>query len=635
MRLFSLIFFAFVLAVYPQGEAHALKYSLKLRSEITRAAINGKPLSQAQRKYIQSAKEALQVSGKPVLNGEEIKEETPVEPIQETKEIVPEETPEEIKAQEETEEVKPAEVTQEKTKTEEAQPVEKVEDKTPGKNILEIVGSKKPESVKIENQEILTIPDSEKKAEITFIDDNVIDNKIRKFKKQKKQRKESYLAIVAPENSYDVPMLSFASNEVTPAAKLFLAVTAIKIDPAIVKHVPVAANATVPDTIKPITSIVQKPKVPVIAGLFKREYIVKRGDSFGAIFSRMGYDANFIKSLSKILIVDGGYNPSQIIFGQKFIFTEKVDATGRNLVSLEIPSGLNVIKVLRDANGRITVQQDKKKVTSKYVYKQITVSGSIIASASRATVPSKVVADATRIMANKLDLSTQIHAGDKLDILYEQLYDTRGRIINSGRVFYIGIKAKLANFEAFRFSVNNNDNLVDYYDASGAAFKKSIVNNPFPRKYRITSGFGYRKHPVLGRTMFHSGMDYGAPPGTPIPAAGDGTIVKLGRYGGYGNYIRIKHDGVWQTAYGHMSRYASGMRVWKKVSRGEIIGYVGSTGRSTGPHLHFETLQNGKYINPAAAALPAGRRLGGRDLANFKTESARIKQILSLRKSGN
>ncbi len=375
-------------------------------------------------------------------------------------------------------------------------------------------------------------------------------------------------------------------------------------------------------------------KVTVQKGLITREYLVKQGDSFSSIFSKMGYGADFVLKLSKILIVDAGFNPSQIRFGQKFIFIEKVDDKGRNLISLQIPSGLNIIKVQRDQAGKIIISQDKKQVQSKYVYKQITVKGSIVASAARVSVPSKVVAEMTRIISNKIDASSQIYANDRLDVLYEQIYDTKGKIIDSGRVMFVSIKGKLTNLEAFRFSTNNNDRTAEFYDTTGAAFRKSITNNPFNRRYRITSGFGYRRHPVLGRRMFHSGLDYGAPPGTPIPAAGDGTIVKIGRYGGYGNYIRIKHDGTWQTAYGHMSRYASGMRVWRKVRRGEIIGYVGSTGRSTGPHLHFETLQNGRQIDPSKAALPAGKRLWGAELTRFKNEASRIRQIISVRKQG-
>ena len=146
---------------------------------------------------------------------------------------------------------------------------------------------------------------------------------------------------------------------------------------------------------------------------------------------------------------------------------------------------------------------------------------------------------------------------------------------------------------------------------------------------RLTSGFGARRHPILGYTKMHKGVDFGAPTGTPVMAAGHGTIEKAEWYGGYGRYIRVKHANGYATAYAHLSRIGRGIRPGARVRQGQVIGYVGSTGRSTGPHLHYEVMVSKKQINPMGVKLPTGRNLAGRDLAAFKAEMARVTQVLA------
>jgi murein DD-endopeptidase MepM/ murein hydrolase activator NlpD len=165
---------------------------------------------------------------------------------------------------------------------------------------------------------------------------------------------------------------------------------------------------------------------------------------------------------------------------------------------------------------------------------------------------------------------------------------------------------------------------VQYFDATGRNIKGFLLATPVA-VVRVTSSFGMRLHPILGYTRMHQGIDFGGATGTPIYAAGDGTVVDAGWKGGYGNWVEIKHDGVWATGYGHMSRFAVGIRRGTHVKQGEVIGYIGATGEATGPHLHYEVIQNGVKINPKDAKVPAGgTQLTGGQLVAFKTEKARI-----------
>jgi murein DD-endopeptidase MepM/ murein hydrolase activator NlpD len=173
------------------------------------------------------------------------------------------------------------------------------------------------------------------------------------------------------------------------------------------------------------------------------------------------------------------------------------------------------------------------------------------------------------------------------------------------------------------------DDVVDYYDEQGNSAKKFLMRNPV-RGGRFTSGFGDRRHPLLKYMRMHNGVDWAAPTGTPIAAAGDGTVEQVGGRGGYGNYVRLRHANGFSTAYGHMSRYAAGVAPGVTVKQGQIIGYVGSTGLSTGPHLHFEVLVNNSYVNPMTIQVPRGLQLTGRQLAEFQRERRRIETLMEL-----
>ena len=185
--------------------------------------------------------------------------------------------------------------------------------------------------------------------------------------------------------------------------------------------------------------------------------------------------------------------------------------------------------------------------------------------------------------------------------------------------------AELHGVKFFRFERSGGD--AEYFDEQGKNVRGFLLRTPVDGA-RLTSGFGRRRHPILGYARAHQGVDFGAGSGTPILAAGDGVVVKAGRWGGYGNWLQIRHSGGWDTGYAHISRYARGVRPGSRVRQGQVVAYVGSTGLATGPHLHYEVWQRGRRVNPVGAKVPQGTILAGAELARFKAEKARIEQLL-------
>ncbi|MEO0983797.1 MAG: M23 family metallopeptidase [Pseudomonadota bacterium] len=225
------------------------------------------------------------------------------------------------------------------------------------------------------------------------------------------------------------------------------------------------------------------------------------------------------------------------------------------------------------------------------------------------------VVDFAQIFAYDIDFQREVHPGDKFEIVYEALVDERGRQISSGNVLYAELDGKALTRGFYRFQPED-DRLVDYFDRSGKSATRFLMKTPI-NGARISSSFGRRRHPISGYTRLHKGTDFAAPTGTPIYAAGNGVVERASRYGGYGHYIRIRHANGYKTAYAHLSRYARGLRSGKRVRQGDVIGYVGSTGASTGPHLHYEVIKNGEHVNAMRLKLPTGRTLEGDVLERF------------------
>ncbi|HKP26844.1 MAG TPA: peptidoglycan DD-metalloendopeptidase family protein [Dongiaceae bacterium] len=248
------------------------------------------------------------------------------------------------------------------------------------------------------------------------------------------------------------------------------------------------------------------------------------------------------------------------------------------------------------------------------------IDSSLFDAAQEAGVPMPVVADLIRTFSFDVDFQRDIQDGDAFEVLYERTESEAGEFVKSGKILFASLTLSGKTIPVYYFERDGDG---EYFTPSGEAIRKSLLRTPVDGA-RVTSGFGMRMHPVLGFSKLHKGIDFGAPTGTPIFAAGTGTIVEIGRKGSYGNYIRIRHNGEYQTAYAHMSKFAKGMKKGDKVKQGQVIGYVGATGRVTGAHLHYEILVAGKQVNPGKVKTVASNKLTGKQLKAFQAQVAKI-----------
>jgi murein DD-endopeptidase MepM/ murein hydrolase activator NlpD len=246
---------------------------------------------------------------------------------------------------------------------------------------------------------------------------------------------------------------------------------------------------------------------------------------------------------------------------------------------------------------------------------------SIYETALRNQIPRPIVDELIRIYSYDVDFQRKAQPGDSFAVLYAGDDETASAEAKN-EVLYASLTVAGETKKFYRYQ-SPDDGVVDYYDETGKSAKKFLVRKPVAEGI-MRSGFGVRKHPVLGYTRAHTGVDWAAPIGTPIYASGNGTIEKMGWEGGYGRYIRMRHANGYETAYGHMSAFAKGVDVGKNVRQGQIIGFVGSTGLSTGPHVHYEIIINSRFVDPMKVKLPRGRVLDGPELAGFDQERTRL-----------
>jgi len=253
------------------------------------------------------------------------------------------------------------------------------------------------------------------------------------------------------------------------------------------------------------------------------------------------------------------------------------------------------------------------------------ITDSLYLSAQRAGLPVPVIVELIRLMSFDVDFEREIRTGDKFQVYFERAYAPEFGDLEEGRILHMRLELQKRTLEATYFEDENGRG--DYFDANGHSTRKALMKTPLDVTV-VTSSYVKRKHPVLGYTRMHTGVDFRAWTGTPIMAAGDGVIERASRYGGDGNYIRIRHNSTYQTAYAHLSKYGRGIKAGARVKQGQIIGYSGATGRVNGPHLHYEALVNGKQANPLTLKLPTGRVLKDEQLASFqRTQAALVADI--------
>jgi murein DD-endopeptidase MepM/ murein hydrolase activator NlpD len=370
-----------------------------------------------------------------------------------------------------------------------------------------------------------------------------------------------------------------------------------------------------------------QPATPAVEEMIKTVSVGK-GDTLMKVLTRAGADRS--ESHKAITALKEVFDPRNLKIGQDVTLQFSADETDQvdgnispSLVSISLNEAVDKqIAAVRTPESGFTVQETILELDRNLVRAGGVIQNSLFLSAAQAGIPTKTIIDLIRIFSYDVDFQREIQPGDSFEVYFERFSDETGRVLKEGSIHWATMTLSGKDISVYRFKTED-DGFTDYYDAKGRSVKKTLMRTPIDGA-RLTSGFGKRKHPTLGYTKMHRGVDFGARSGTPIMAAGNGIVEVAGRNGGYGNYVRIRHSGSYKTAYAHMKKFAKGVRKGSRVKQGQIIGYVGTTGRSTGPHLHYEVHQGGKQINPLSVKLPAGRKLGGKMLSAFKKHSKKI-----------
>lgn len=303
------------------------------------------------------------------------------------------------------------------------------------------------------------------------------------------------------------------------------------------------------------------------------------------------------------------------------------------LLALKLPEGpLRRVTATRDDDDGFSARVDKQVVKTTPKLSEFRLDGSLYAAGVRAGLPHTLLAALARAYAREVDFQRDIQPADTLTVLYSQDVAEDGQVVGTGPAAYARLTVGGKPHVLVRWS--RADGKTEYLDGDGETTRRALLRTPLDAA-RVSSGYGMRRHPILGYDRMHRGVDFAAPAGTPIYAAGDGVVAEAETKGGYGRYLRLRHDGTWETAYAHLSRYARGVRPGQKVRQGQIVAYVGSTGRSTGPHLHFEVLKHGDQVNPAVAAQARAGGLSGSERAAFKKRLEELeRQTAALLRNG-
>ena len=346
-------------------------------------------------------------------------------------------------------------------------------------------------------------------------------------------------------------------------------------------------------------------------------YIVQNNDTIEKILKKYKVTTKDINNIASAVIKKKLSN----IFAKtevKIIIKEEFGAN--KIVSLSYPvNEITTVEIKRNKDGFV-VNENILKLEKKEVVLFNTIKKNLYSSAIEAGIEPNIIVEFANMYGFEVDFQRDIRKGDKFEVYYEQYIDENNVVRNTGKIIYASMFVNNKELALYNFKFNNKEG---YYDVDGKSVIKTLMKTPI-NGARLSSSFGLRKHPILGYNKLHQGTDFAAPRGTPIMASGSGVILRAQKYKGYGNFVSIKHNSTYVTAYGHMSKYGRGIRKGVRVNQGQIIGYVGSTGMSTGPHLHYEVIKNGKRINSQRLKLPTGKTLTNEARNRFEVERIKI-----------
>jgi len=354
-------------------------------------------------------------------------------------------------------------------------------------------------------------------------------------------------------------------------------------------------------------------------------YIVQNNDTIEKILKKYNVINEDINSIASAIIEKKLSN----IFAKteiKIVINE--DFGTNKIVSLFYPiNEITTIEIKRN-KGEFTVNKNILKLRKEEVVLSNTIKKNLYSSAISAGIEPNIIVEFANMYGFEVDFQRDIRSGDKFEVFYERYVDEDNMVRNTGKIIYASMFVNNKELSLYNFKFNNK---VGYYDVDGKSVIKTLMKTPI-NGARLSSSFGLRKHPILGYNKLHQGTDFAAKRGTPIMASGSGVILRAQKYKGYGNFVSIKHNSTYVTAYGHMSKYGRGIKKGVRVNQGQIIGYVGSTGMSTGPHLHYEVIKNGKRINSQKLKLPTGKTLSNEARNKFEVDRIKIDvRLASLR----
>ena len=355
----------------------------------------------------------------------------------------------------------------------------------------------------------------------------------------------------------------------------------------------------------------------------KVEHQVSKGETFDKILRFYSINEKEIIDIKNR--ISKKVNLNKLNTNQKIFFT--IDQKN-NLIKEFIFKVSNTEKIYLTRNIDTDEFNQKTLVTSlnkNILYKENIILDSLYKSASKQKIPANIIIEFARIYGFQVDFQRDIRKKDSFQIMYEVFVDDNNNIIEAGNILFANLKLSGENNSLYFFDEKGSEG---HYDKNGKSIKKALMKTPI-NGARLSSPFGMRKHPIDGFNKMHRGTDFAAPMGTPIMASGDGVIKKAGWCGGGGNCVVIRHNSTYQTVYAHMKNFAQGIRSGVRVKQAQIIGYVGSTGKSTGPHLHYEVIVNGKKINSQTLKLPSGKILKGEEREIFETKKIKLEVLKS------
>ena len=352
-------------------------------------------------------------------------------------------------------------------------------------------------------------------------------------------------------------------------------------------------------------------------------YLIKNNDSIEKILKKFNIKDSDVKNISIKLKEK---KLSNIYSGRKLsLIYKKLDGNTNTVVNLIYPVSNTSSIEIRKANNNFLVKENILQLYKKEVVVRNVIKNNLYRAAVDAGVEPNIIVEFARIYGFEVDFQRDIRKGDWFEILYEKFEDDNNKVRDTGKIIYASMYVNGEEINLYNFKYKND---VEYYDIKGKSITKSLMKTPI-NGARLSSSFGLRKHPILGYNKMHRGTDFAAPSGTPIMASGSGTVTRARWCGGGGNCVKIKHNSTYETIYAHMKAFAKGIKEGRKVKQGQIIGYVGSTGMSTGPHLHYEVIVNNKKANSQKLKLPSGKTLKGDARETFELERIKIDLKLS------